>query len=430
MGGRMSSLLLAFVVLGFFSLVSKINFFIKYRIQGSLIAGIVGLAFFSVFTDFQNSIEYTSWKDWPGITIALVFSALFLEIRSKSEEKGNFSELYTQTSYVYIAILGQMFIGVVSTFLIFKPIFKLPMSFSSILENGFAGGHGTAVAMKQAYIDNGLPNGSEYALFSATIGIILGIAGGIFLVETSKTNKPKIIEEHVEYNTSFDLPKLFINLGIICGGVYLGYLLKNRIKELNPTLPEFPLFVYSLIVSVIVRNFLVFIGKKSLIDNSIISFLSNFFMEILIFTAISTMNLSVITEALLPMMLLFSMGFLWNLLCYFLLRKKLLSDDISLELSILNFGMLNGTTAIGLMLLKMIDPDLKSRAIKIFAESAPLTSPVVGGGVLTLSLPYLLESVGSVPIAMILFFSIVIIYISAVYTKQKSLQHPGSNVQS
>ena len=118
------------------------------------------------------------------------------------------------------------------------------------------------------------------------------------------------------------------------------------------------------------------------------------------------MNLQVISEALFPMLILFGMGFTWNLFCHYYIRKKLLPEDISFELSILNFGMLNGTTAIGLMLLKMIDPELKSRAIKIYAESAPLTSPVIGGGALTLSLPYLISTLGAATVIGILFFII------------------------
>ena len=34
----------------------------------------------------------------------------------------------------------------------------MPLAFTSVLETGFAGGHGTAVAMNQSFIDNGLPN--------------------------------------------------------------------------------------------------------------------------------------------------------------------------------------------------------------------------------------------------------------------------------
>ncbi len=414
----MSSILLCFVVLGICNLIARLRFFIKYRIQGSLIAGILGLLFFTVFDGWQTTSEYISWKDWPGITIALVFSALFLEVREEENEKGNFIDLYTQTSFVYIAIIGQMFIGVFASFVFFGPVFGLPMAFSSVLENGFAGGHGTAVAMKQAYIDNNLPHGTEYALFSATIGILLGITGGIYLVESSGYKKKKISEE-VEFITSFDIPKLFINLGIICGSVFLGLLSKNEIKTIFPTLPEFPLFVYALLFSVLVRNFFVLIGKKKIIDNAIISFLSNFFMEILIFTAIATMNLQVISEALLPMLLLFGMGFSWNMFCHFYIRKKLLPEDISFELSILNFGMLNGTTAIGLMLLKMIDPELKSRAIKVYAESAPLTSPVIGGGALTLSLPYLVSNFGSIPVIGFLFLIILSFYVSAFIIRKK-----------
>ena len=406
----MSSLLLAFVLLGLGNLISRIKFFLKYKIQGSLISGILGLIFFTFNPKYQNSIEYLNWKDWPGITIALVFSALFLEIREEKSGSGKISEIISQTSFVYVAILGQMLLGVILTFLFFKPIFHLPLSFSSVLENGFAGGHGTAVAMHQAYSDNGLPNGTEYALFSATIGIIAGIVGGIFLVENSHLRKHPIHEE-ISYDTSFDVPKLFINLGIICLGVFIGYHLKNTVKFYFPDLPEFPLFVYTLLMSASVRKFIILIGKKNIINNSIVGFLSNFFMEILIFTAICTMNLKVINEAILPMLILFSIGFIWNLFCHLVLRKKLLPKEFSFELSIINFGMLNGTTAIGLMLLKMIDPELKSRAVKIYAESAPLTSPVIGGGILTLSLPYLLTKLGAIPIILFILSLILIIYI-------------------
>jgi ESS family glutamate:Na+ symporter len=147
-----------------------------------------------------------------------------------------------------------------------------------------------------------------------------------------------------------------------------------------------------------------------MIEGESLSFFSNVFMELLIFSAITTMDLMVISGALIPLFILFTAGFIWNLYCHFVLRHKMLPKEYSMELSLINFGMLNGTTAIGLMLLRMIDPDLKSRGVKIYAEAAPFTSAFVGGGILTLSLPYLINTYGGTIILTLLVLSIILFY--------------------
>lgn len=411
MDGSLISLLTAFVVLGFSNFLSNRGLLHRFKIQGSLIGGLLALITFSMLPDFKETGIFKDWKDWPSYAISFVFAALFLEKRENYRKREKFRDVVLQSIFVYVAILGQILLGIALTLLIFRPFFSLPLSFSSVLENGFAGGHGTAVAMQQAFRDNGLPEGTEFALFSATIGIILGIVGGIFLIRFSdKRYLPQ--HKQLEGGTHFEMGRLSINLGLVSLSVLCGYILKNFIKQSTGSIPEFPLFIYALFSSVLVRRFLFFWKKEVILNNGILSFLSNFFMEILIFSAIATMNLTVISDALIPLFLLFSAGFLWNLFCHFYIRQKILPPDIGFELSILNFGMLNGTTAIGLMLLKMIDPGLKSRAVKVYAESAPISSPVLGGGILTLSLPYLLNYFNPFLIFLVLLIVTVLLYIS------------------
>jgi ESS family glutamate:Na+ symporter len=96
-------------------------------------------------------------------------------------------------------------------------------------------------------------------------------------------------------------------------------------------------------------------------------------------------------QGLIPLLSLFALGFAWNLFCHIWLRPRILNNAYSFELGLINFGMLNGTSATGLMLLKMVDPKFQTRAAKVFAESSAITQPFIAGGILTLATPYIVS---------------------------------------
>ena len=51
--------------------------------------------------------------------------------------------------------------------------------------------------------------------------------------------------------------------------------------------------------------------------------------------------------------------------------------------------MSTGTTATGFVLLRLVDPELESGAAEDYALAAPISSPFVGGGMITIGLPLL-----------------------------------------
>jgi ESS family glutamate:Na+ symporter len=84
------------------------------------------------------------------------------------------------------------------------------------------------------------------------------------------------------------------------------------------------------------------------------------------------------------------------------ISRQLLPSGYWFELGIINYGMSTGTTASGLMLLRIIDKDFDSGAAEDYALAAPLSSPFVGGGVVTVVLfPYMLHNIGVGPTALI-----------------------------
>lgn len=429
----MNHFFLTIVILGIASVITqKIDVLKRYRIPVSLTSSLLILVLFTGVPDLKTLPIYSTWKTWPGIFIALIFAALFLERSEGKQITSEFRESLGETYLVWITIVGQMVVGLLLSLILFKPFFNLPLAFTSVLETGFAGGHGTAVAMNQSYIDNGLLNGQEYGLFSATVGLILGIVGGIILIKREKGSSEVKEEDHEKL--SLDPVKVIITLTLIFGAFLIGSLMKDNVLHLldyisedsmlailKRLIPSLPLFVYALIGGVLVKTFLKLIKQEHLIENSIINLASNVFMELLIFAGIASIDMKVISDALVPLLILFTIGFIWNVFCHYYVRPKLIKDEYSFELSLINFGMVNGTTGIGLMLMKMVDPECKTKALKVYAEAAPFTSPFIGGGVITLSLPYIVNLVNPYLVLLILIISIGILFILGKKSKQRYL---------
>lgn len=422
------------VILGLTSVITnKIEILKKYRIPVSLTSSLIVLAMFTGIPEWKSLPIYATWKSWPGIFIALIFAALFLERNEGKHISSNYKEWLGETALVWITILGQSVVGLTLCLFLFKPFFDLPLAFTSVLETGFAGGHGTAVAMNQSFLDNGLPNGQEYGLFSATVGLILGIIGGIIIIKRERGTG--IIVEEEDDKVRVDPSRAIITLTLIFGAFLIGSFMKDNVINLlayigedsalailKRLVPSLPLFVYALIGGVILKSFLKIIKQEHLINNAVINLASNVFMELLIFSGIASIDMKVISDAIIPLGILFSAGFLWNVFCHYYVRTKLIKDEYSFELSLINFGMVNGTTGIGLMLMKMVDPECKTKALKVYAEAAPFTSPFIGGGVLTLSLPYLLNIINPYLILFLFILIMLAMFYGGIWSKNKYLQ--------
>jgi ESS family glutamate:Na+ symporter len=379
----------------------KISWLDRFRIPPSLTVGIIVLLFFTFLPGEKSGGFFLHLKSLPPEFIALVFACLFLQrTDDANKSKRTFSDVIAQTSLVWVSVMGQVLIGLIGTILVYKPFFNEPMAFTSVLETGFAGGHGTAVAMGPVLVQNGIPAGLEYGLFSATVGLICGIAGGVWLIHhrhrrivTAETSPQR--ETH---SAAIDLTSLFISFMLIAAAYWLGKFLKSTFE--HELLPHFiaaeklrdfslPLFAYTLIGGYVVKMLCRLAGQESLIDNSIVLLLADVFLEILIFAGIAIIDVRLLGHSLVPLLSVFALGFIWNVFCHFYVRPKILPVPYSFELGLINFGMLNGTAATGLMLLKMVDPKFKTPAARVFAESSAITQPFIAGGLLTLLTPFI-----------------------------------------
>jgi ESS family glutamate:Na+ symporter len=439
---------------------NSFSIFATLYIPASVLAGVIGLMVIQLGLAFDapaTSEWSTTLRGWPGWLIAVVFAGMLLE-RRPSSFRESLSRVGREGLMVWVIALGQTAVGLLATWLVVQPFYDVPNSFGSLIETGFAGGHGTAAAMGQVFahpsID--LAGGLDLGILMATCGLVYGLISGILWVNIgaragwvqaeepprsilkSPAQEPSTDRAQQELESESDLRP--IGYARISGGIVdplllqviwlalafgVGLLFQSIANEaagfieswmradasasdidaelskrlgLRAMVESFPLFIYTLFGGLAVRLMLRRVGRESWIDRETINRLTSTAMDILVVAAVATLNLQAVATLIVPFSILFVGGAIWSAICLLVFARWLLPREHWFELGLINYGMSTGTTATGFVLLRLVDPELESGAAEDYALAAPLSSPFVGGGMLTVGLPLLVLE--SFPIAL------------------------------
>lgn len=404
-----------------------VRWFAIAHIPAALVAGIVALIVVQLnqipwFRDASSgfvaseSIDAiaSQWSGWRSTLIPIIFAGLLLSGASGSA-KQNARETAQQTFAAWILILGQLALGLLVTVLFLSPVFKVPIHFGQLLEVSWAGGFGSANAWGEMHKSLGVyPGAGDLATFFTTCGLLWGVVGGMILVNIAlrrgwtSRDAGSIESESEDFAApravrvapSLD-PLLFQIILLACAfavGVILQQLLvliaRRTIDNVATVklLSELPLFVFTLFGGWIVRSFLRTIGRGNIIDEETMHRLTGVALDLLIFVAVATLQLGMIRDNWLPALLLMLLGAAWVMFNVMWISPRILPASCWFELAIMNHGFSTATTAQSMMLLRIVDPELRTDAARIYALAAPLTAMFIGGGLFTLLLPKLLQA--------------------------------------
>jgi ESS family glutamate:Na+ symporter len=379
-----------------------------------------------------------SLRGWPAPLLALVFAGLLLERpRRGLRQSARGAALAAIT--VWVIVLGQIAIGLAATGLIIRPaLHEVPAAFGQILEAGFAGGHGTAAAMGTIFRDVlGFPAGADLALFVATVGLVYSVVSGIVLVnlgvrrgwsrlapaDLARASAATVLPAVRRGDSAavaapiragrVALQALLLALAVLLGwGLQRGFVASAGAGgDATAHLRNVPLFLFTLIGGWLLRHALTRAGAAGLIDTAIVKRLVGAAMEILIVAAVASLRLETLVSYAWPIALLVGLGCIWVVVCLIWLSPRLLPRGHWFELGLINYGMSTGTTAQGMMLLRLVDPGLESDAAEEYALAAPFSAPFIGGGIVTLSLPLSLERVGIGPVVVAILVALTGLYL-------------------
>ncbi|WP_428940338.1 sodium/glutamate symporter [Fontivita pretiosa] len=434
------------------ALRTAVGFLRRLFIPAAVVGGVIGFAIVQLGSRasspqlrlFSRTID-SQLSDWPGLLIAVVFAGLLLEKTSSKSFAEALRRGARSAILAWIIILGQIVIGLLVYLVMVRPKNPgIPASFGQLLEVSWAGGHGASAAMGEVYRSLGFEQGRDLAFFLATVGLIWGVASGLVLVNlairrgwTHAAGQLARIEaisgleprsqpqqQPIGYARTRGevLDPLAMQLVILAAAFAAGYIIRETFITLAnwiaPDRPEasipisnIPVFLFTLLGGWAVRELMRLFRIADLIDPGSIQRLLGVAMELLIVSAVTTMRLEALQTYFAPVLALLILAAAWSAICLLVLAPRLLPRAYWFELGLLNYGFSTANTPQGMMLLRIVDPDLKSGAAEDYAVAAPLSAPFVGGGIVTIVLmPALLQRVSSAWVILALLAVIASLY--------------------
>lgn len=403
---------------------SRFVFLQKLFLPASVIAGFIGLFLGPyvmgkyVVTVIPQEIM-NSWALYPGRLINVVFACLFLGF-SVPSIKSIWKEGGPQLCYGWVVGMGQYMVGVGITVILLTPVFGVPHFFGCLLEIGFSGGHGTAAGMAEAFQQLGFAPGSDLGLMSATVGVISAVVFGMAMINmaarrgyTKVIKSPKqltigemrglIPEEdrpHGSYQTisPHSLEPFAFHAAFVGVAILIGWFMLKGIQSLSANMEpdlfkSFPLFPLAMLGGLFIQIFAGKTGLSKYLDRRTFDRILGLALDFLVISAIASIKLDVFLAFFWPFSILMVVGLIWVIFATWFIAPRML-PDAWFERSITEYGMQTGVTALGLLLLRVADPNFKTPAAKSFGFKQILYEPMMGGGFITAAAPLLIFTYG------------------------------------
>ena len=424
---------------------SKIKLLQKVLIPPAVIAGVMAL-----LLGPKSPIEAlrilplsAQFGTYASVLIVLVFAATPIGDKPQKGAMKGSKMMGMFFNITGIAVL-QYAVGMLVTIGILTKFFpELHESFGLMMATGFYGGHGTAVAVGKTLEDLGVANMTDLGNTCATIGIVGGIILGMVIINwgtrrghTKYVENPKALP--VEMRTglvppeqqkpltkgtvaSICLDPLGFHLGIVLFASWAGYMLSEIIADWTFAAFDFklsiPAFCLSLVVGLLVNVFLNKSGAEKYVDRGTVQRIQGTATDFLMISGIGSLNLGVVMDFAIPLIVVCAVGFLINWIWFLVVGGKSSEDDW-FERNMMCWGHATGVAATGVLLQRVVDPEMKSRGIEDSGISDIFNRPIIIA--LQVIPPILiveLGTMGSWAVTIACFAAVAIMWIVAWMTK-------------
>ncbi len=418
---------------------AKIVFIQKLFLPASILGGFLGLAL-GPYVLGKTGVQILpqemldTWSAFPGVLINIVFACLFLGFAIPSL-KTIWKEGGPQLCYGWTVGMGQYVIGVGLSVLVLGPLFGVPAFFGCLLEIGFSGGHGTAAGMREAFTDLGFEAGADLGLMSATVGVISAVVFGMAIINyAARKGYTKVIKSPDELSldkSSGLIPKAerkagatitvspdavepfafhaaFVGIAILIGWYLLTLIKGISAKTEMDLFASFPLFPLAMIGGIIVQVVSASVGIAKYFDRKTYDRILGTALDFLVVSAIASIKLDVFLAFFWPFAILMVVGLSW-IICATLFIAPRMLPGAWFERAITEYGMQTGVTALGLLLLRVADPQFETEAAESFGFKQIIYEPMLGGGFITAAAPLLIVNFG---VGKSLFFGVASILVA------------------
>ena len=373
---------------------SKIKFLQMFYIPASVLAGIMGLL---LGPQFLNIIPWSGKiGSYAYMLVCVLFGGLFLGKKSK----GNAKKALTQVGASFCVNMGAEFlcfgvallVGGSLIMLLFPNVFP---EISLLMPSGYCGGHGYASTIGTA-LNNllGREDGAIIGQTFATMGLLTGLFVGIACINyatrkgaTRLVDKAESLPEDCrtgivppdkrismgeETINPMSMDPLAWHLALTLIATLAGYMFYDWYKQYLPDI-ELPVMCLTMIFGVIIQTILNHTPFRDSVDEHVEGRIGSMVTDYLVGFGVTSISITVVMEFAGPILLLCLLGTFTSLSFVFIIGRKLF-HNFWFERSIFVFGWTTGVVAIGVTLLRIVDPEAKSGTLSDYGYAYTLQS--------------------------------------------------------
>lgn len=370
-------ILALFMLIGFFAreLVKPLQ---KLFLPSSLIGGLILLILGSQSAGVISVPE--SFEQMPGVMIEFVMAATVFGVTINRKKLSS----YIDYSCVTMTAYGmQLSLGVFLGWLLKKVWKGLPEGWGVMGVFSFHGGHGTAAAAGAAFNKLGISGNIAVGMVLSTLGLVVAMSVGMALVNygirkgwgtfvKEPTKQPShfyggvLPDEKRTYvgrmvTTGISINHLVLQVAWLLLALLIGKTLFGFLGSYSEFIEELPSVLHGIFGGAILWQVLKFTKLDKYVDLKTVKMISGFCLEITVFTAMATLNLSFVSTYFAPVIIYTVILSALTIPIIFGLAHRFCKDEW-FEKACMAFGAATGNTSTGLALVRAIDPDSQSSA--------------------------------------------------------------------
>lgn len=394
---------------------AKFRFFQKYLIPNALTAGFLLLP---IYNFVLPAMGYSANKLGELVYHLLNISFIAMTLRSSPPKvKGHSGGgVLGMAGGILSGYALQALLGLGLTLFFLPGLFP---SFGLFLPLGFASGPGQSYAIGKGWEAMGFAGASTVGLTVAAIGYLWGCFGGIWLINHGRKkgwlegeglskledrailtgivprDKERLIGGRLTTDSD-SIDSFSFHTAAVVFTYLLSYLFLRFLTWLlhfaGPTGMELATnlwglnFVFSAIIAIFVRKLVDAAKLDHLLDDDTLSRITGFSVDFMLAGSIAAISLTFVVAYWFPIVLMTALCGLMTLVVTPWMCSRMFHDS-RFERMLMIYGVNTGTLSTGLALLRVTDPEFKTRVASDYMLSAGLTFAMAIPFVMTINFP-------------------------------------------
>ena len=371
---------------------SKIKLLQILYIPASLIAGFLGLF---GGPQFLNIIPFSaSASSYAYMLVVVLFASLFIGNSEKSSIKKVVNEVgdtFTLNMAAEFFHFGTALL--VGVFVLSWMFPTLQESFAILLPSGFCGGHGYAAAIGGTLEKGGFEGAVTIGQTFATIGLLVGVIGGIIIINyATRVGATRLVKSASQLpegmrtgmiapgeqqpmgnatTSPMAIDPLAWHVALVLVATAGGYYATNALQAWAAQYISnisIPMMSVAMLVGVVLQGVLRLTKTDKYVDKQIVTRVGSTVSDYLVCFGVATIRISIVIEYAMPILVMCLFGIALVLAYLFFVSRKLF-HNFWFERGIFIYGWTTGVVAIGVTLLRVVDPEFKSGALQDYGTA-------------------------------------------------------------